>query len=105
MGMEKHKMREHETTSEEGNKKGENSSEDKETEVEIEEIEEVVGIMVHDLSNRSADYSSYDDKTRIESADNSSYDDKLNIESAVTVSYDDKSRIESTEELEEINTT
>ena len=49
--------------------------------------------MVQDLSNqpeRSADYSSYDDKTRLESADNSS--------------YDDKSRIESTEELEEINT-
>ena len=47
--------------------------------------------MVHDLSNRSADYSSYDDKTRIESADNSSYDDKSRIES-------------SAEELEEINT-
>merc|ERR1712240_73192 len=89
MGMEKHKMREHETTSEEGNKEGENSSEDKETEVEIEQIEEVVGIMVHDLSNRSADYSSYDDKLR--------------SESAVTNSYDDKSRIETVKELEEIN--
>ena len=49
--------------------------------------------MVRDLSNqpdRLADYSSYDDKSRIESAD--------------TGSYDDKSRIESAEELEEINT-
>ena len=61
--------------------------------------------MVHDLSNQSADYSSYDDKTRIESADNSSYDDKLRIESAVIVSYDDKSKIKTTEALEEINTT
>ena len=50
-------------------------------------------VMVRNLSNqldRSADYSSYDDKSRIESAD--------------TGSYDDKSRIESAEELEEINT-
>ena len=54
--------------------------------------------MVHDLSNRLADYSSYDDKTRIESADNSLYDDKLRSESAVTISYDDKSRIETVEE-------
>ena len=64
--------------------------------------------MVRDLSNqpdRSADYSSYDDKSRIESAVTVSYDDKSRIESAVTVSYDDKSRIESAEELEEINTT
>ena len=102
--MEKHKKREHEITSGEGNKEEENSSEDKESEVEIEEIQEVVGIMVHDLSDQSADYSSYDDKTRIESADNSSYDDKLRIESAVIVSYDDKSRNESTEELEKIST-
>ena len=52
----------------------------------------VVGVMVHDLSNqpdRSADYSSYDDKSRIESADYSSYDDKSRIELAVTVSYYD----------------
>ena len=54
-------------------------------------------VMVRDLSNqpdRSADYSSYDDKSRIESADYSSYDDKSRIESVVTVSYDDKSRIQ-----------
>merc|ERR1711905_42757 len=76
----------------------------KESEVEIEEIQEVVGIMVHDLSDQSADYSSYDDKMIIESADNSSYDDKLRIESAVIVSYDDKSRIKSTEELEKKST-
>ena len=74
-------------------------------------------VMVRDLSNqpdRSADYSSYDDKSRIESADNSSYDDKLRIESAVTVSHDDNLRsetvddnlrIETVEELEEINIT
>ena len=68
-------------------------NEDDEDKLEIEEIEDVVGVMVHDVSNqpeRSADYSSYDDKMRLESADNSS--------------YDDKSRIKSTEELEEINT-
>ena len=54
-------------------------------------------LMVRDLSNqpdRSADYSSYDDKSRIESADYSSYDDKSRIESVVTVSYDNKSRIQ-----------
>ena len=66
---------------------------------------DVVGVMIHDLSNRSADYSSYDDKTRLESADNSSYDNKSSIKSAVTVSYDNKSRIKSAEELEKINTT
>ena len=40
---------------------------------------------------------------RLESADKSTYDDKSNIESAVTVSHEDNLRIETVKELEEIN--
>ena len=74
--------------------------EDDENKVEIEEIENEVGVIVQDLSNqldRSADYSSYDDKMRLDSADNSTYDDKSSIESAVTVSHNDNLRIETAE--------
>merc|ERR1712240_441258 len=114
--LERHMKREHEITSEEGSKEEENkrdSSEDKEKgegkddrvngdDEEDDEDEngvkrdlqnDLVGIMVRNLSNqpdRSADYSSHDDNSRIELADYSP--------------YDDKSRIESAEELEEINT-
>ena len=40
---------------------------------------------------------------RLESADKSTYDDKSNIDSAVTVSHEDNLRIETVKELEEIN--
>merc|ERR1711867_19810 len=121
--MEKHKKREHEISSENKEKgkgkelrnianfSGENfeitDEEDDENKVEIEEIENEVGVIVQ--VNRPhvpiPDYSSYDDKTRLEAADNSTYDDKLSIESAVTVSHNDNLRIETVEELEEINIT
>ena len=89
--MEKHKKREHEISNE--------------NKVEIEEIENEVGVIIQ--VNRPhvsiPDYSSYDNKTRLESADNSTYDDKSSIESAVTVPHNDNLRIETVEELEEIN--
>ena len=43
-------------------------------------------------------YTSYDDKMRLESADKSTYVDKSNIELAVTVSYEDSLRVETAKE-------
>ena len=92
-----------------GDNNGENfestDEKDEENRVEIEEIENEVGVKIQ--VNRPhvpiPNYSSYDDKMRLESADKSTYDDKSNIESAVTVSHEDNLRIETVKELEETN--
>ena len=89
-----------------------NDEKDDENKIEIEEIEDEVVEMVQDLPNQpdpSADHSSYDDKTGLESVNNSTYVDKSSIESVETVSDDDESRLktireETNEFMNEIST-
>merc|ERR1711955_195518 len=78
---------------------------DEENKGEVEEIENEVGAKMQIIRPHVPipNYSSYDDKMRLESVDKSTYDDKSNIESAVTVSHEDNLRIETVKELEEIN--
>ena len=83
-----------------------------ENKIEIEAIEDESVEIIQDLPNQpdpSADHSSYDDKTGLESVNNSTYVDKSSIESVETVSDDDESRLktiraETNEFMNEIST-
>ena len=79
---------------------------DEENKVEIEDIENEVGAEIQIIRPHVPipNYSSYDNKTGLESvetADKSTYDN--NFESAVTVSHEDNLRIKTVKELEETN--